>query len=83
MDFVAKILIDQQDIAGRMSRGGERCEIDLATMQLIRLPLGISLVVELLFKRGMIIRTWDDTINCLKCNANFDRMVFGVKSIKF
>jgi len=23
MDFVAKILIDQQDIAGRMSRGGE------------------------------------------------------------
>ena len=70
MDFVAKILIDQQDIAGRMSRGGERCEIDLASMQLIRLPLGISdLVVELLFKRGMnrtIIRTWDETINCLK-----------------
>lgn len=29
MDFVAKILIDQQDIAGRMSRGGEHCEIDL------------------------------------------------------
>ena len=38
MDFVAKILIDQQDIAGRMSRGGERCEIDLGSMQLIRLP---------------------------------------------
>ena len=67
MDFVAKILIDQQDIAGRMSRGGECCEINLASMQL---PLGISaLVVELLFKRGMnrtIIRTWDETINCLK-----------------
>ena len=61
MDFVAKILIDQQDIAGRMSRGGECCEINLASMQL---PLGISaLVVELLFKselywseRGMYIQ---------------------------
>ena len=84
MDFVAKILIDQQDIAGRMSRGGECCEINLASMQL---PLGISaLVVELLFKRGMnrtIIRTWDETINCLKWNVNLYRMIFGVKSIKF
>ena len=59
MDFVAKILIDQQDIAGRMSRGGERCEIDIGSMQLFRLPpwnicLGLGVIIQ---KRRMIIRT--------------------------